>query len=99
MLSEMAVVLVKLATQIPDPDMEVPRDLIRPRDVFLGLMKWGGFAIAAGSFLHTGIKLAMASKSGQGSTTAADAVSEVPYKVVGVLLISGLGAGVLGMFL
>lgn len=28
-----------------------------------------------------------------------DAVSEVPYKIVGVLLVSGLGAGVLGMFL
>ena len=59
----------------------------------------GGFAIAAGSIIYTGIRMQLGGQGGRGATTAADAVAELPMKVLGTLFIAGAGAGILGMFL
>lgn len=91
--------LPELVAQIPNPGAKTPEGLEGPRDLMLGILKWGGFAVAAGSLIYTGIRMQLGSNGGRGATTAADAVAELPLKVVGALLIGGVGAGILGMFL
>ncbi|NJQ13534.1 hypothetical protein [Streptomyces bohaiensis] len=90
---------LELLAQIPNPGVQVPEGLSRPRDLFLGMMKWGGLAITAGSAIYSGYLFVLARRGGHATTSAADAASELPFKLVGLLLISGVGAGVLGMFL
>ncbi|AXK34651.1 hypothetical protein DVA86_20370 [Streptomyces armeniacus] len=92
-------VLALLADGVPNPGAKTPKGLTGPRDTLLGILKWGGFAIAAGSFIYTGIRMQLGSQGGRGATTAADAVAELPMKVLGTLFIGGVGAGILGMFL
>jgi hypothetical protein len=99
MMVETLAALPELVAQIPNPDAKTPEGLKEPRDLMLGILKWGGFAIAAGSLVYTGIRMQLGSNGGRGATSAADAVAELPLKVVGALLIGGVGAGVLGMFL
>ncbi|MDK1476836.1 hypothetical protein QNO07_26115 [Streptomyces sp. 549] len=92
-------VLAAVMETIPNPSSKTPKGLAGPRDILLGILKWGGFAIAAGSFIYTGIRMQLGGQGGRGATTAADAVAELPMKVVGTLFIAGVGAGILGMFL
>lgn len=92
-------VLAVVMVNIPNPSPRTPDGLQGPRDTLLGILKWGGFAIAAGSFIYTGIRMQFGSQGGRGATTAADAVAELPMKVLGTLFIGGVGAGILGMFL
>lgn len=92
-------VLAVVVETIPNPGSQTPRGLTGPRDTLLGILKWGGFAIAAGSFIYTGIRMQFGSQGGRGATTAADAVAELPMKVLGTVFIGGIGAGILGMFL
>ncbi|MBB1252529.1 hypothetical protein H3146_03955 [Streptomyces sp. OF3] len=92
-------ILAVVAETIPNPSSRTPRGLTGPRDTLLGILKWGGFAIAAGSFIYTGIRMQLGGQGGRGTTTAADAVAELPMKVLGTLFIGGVGAGILGMFL
>lgn len=95
----LAIAAPELLAQIPNPGARTPAGLEAARDLMLGILKWGGFAIAAGSLIYSGIRMQLGSNGGRGATTAADAVSELPIKVLGALLIGGVGAGVLGMFL
>ncbi|MEU6332781.1 hypothetical protein ABZ851_36875 [Streptomyces sp. NPDC047049] len=89
--------LVTLAGDIPNPGAKTPNQLTTARDTLLGWLKWGGYSIAAGSIILSGIKMLWGSGGGRGATTAADAAVEIPWKVLGVALISG-GAGLLGTF-
>lgn len=98
-MTSTAETLAAVVAQIPNPDATTPAGLTGPRDTLLGILKWGGFAIAAGSFIYTGIRMQLGSSGGRGATTAADAVAELPVKVLGTLFIGGVGAGILGMFL
>ncbi|MHA4815426.1 hypothetical protein ACXZ65_13845 [Streptomyces aculeolatus] len=100
LLLELHDVLAAVVTdKIPNPGPTTPKGLTEPRDLMLGIMKWGGFAIAAGSLIFTGIKMLRGNSGGRGATTAADAVADLPMQIVGTLFIGGIGAGVLGMFL
>jgi hypothetical protein len=85
-----------LADAVPNPGPQTPKGMTGARDKLLGFIKWGGYSVAAGSLIISGIKMA-ASGGGRGATTASDAALEIPWKVVGVLIIS-LGAGLLGEF-
>ncbi|MGW2724873.1 hypothetical protein [Streptomyces sp. NPDC001492] len=87
-----------LADAIPNPGAKTPDGLSNARDTLLGWLKWGGYSIAAASIILSGIKMLWGSGGGRGATTAADAAVEIPWKVLGVTLISG-GAGLLGTFL
>lgn len=85
------------AGEVPNPPAKTPTELTTARDTLIGWLKWGGYAIAAASIILSGIKMLWGSGGGRGATTAADAAVEIPWKVVGVALISG-GAGLLGTF-
>lgn len=83
--------------KVPNPPAKAPDGMTGPRDMLLGFLKWGGYAVAVGSLIVSGIKMA-ASGGGRGATTAADAALEIPWKIVGAVII-GAGAGILGQFL
>lgn len=89
--------LITLADDIPNPGPKTPDKLTGARDTLLGWLKWGGYSIAAGSIILSGIKMLWGSGGGRGATTAADAAVEIPWKVLGVALISG-GAALLSQF-
>jgi hypothetical protein len=90
--------LTFLADDIPNPPAKTPKGLQDERDLLLGMLKWGGYAVAAASIVISGIKMQWGSGGGRGASTAADAATEIPWKIVGLALISG-GAGLLGQFL
>ncbi|MFI7278534.1 hypothetical protein [Streptomyces sp. NPDC049879] len=100
MLADLIPAVLTLAEgEIPNPDSQPIDDLIPQRDLGLGMLKWGGFAVAAGSLILMGYRFAASSYSSKGATTAAETVSRIPYLIMGVLLISGVGAGLVGQFL
>ncbi|MYV64290.1 hypothetical protein GTW37_39445 [Streptomyces sp. SID4931] len=86
------------APEIPDPKPVTPDGMKGPMETMLGMLKWGGYAIAAGSLIISGIKMTFGGGGGRGATVAADGASEIPWKLVGVALI-GASAGILGQIL